>query len=256
MIACGVPSATIAAMHAGARADVDHVIGAADGFLVVFDDDHRIADVPELFESLQQALVVALMQADRRFVEHVHHAGQPGTDLRRQADALCFAAGERFCRAVERQVVEADVDQELQAIADFLEHLLGDLRLVAGKFQRQKIVACILQWLTTDFVQGTCMVFAADAYVACFFAQTAALAGRAGLIADQSRQILANGERVGFLVAAFEVNHDAFKSMLAQGHLTTFVDIVERHLLAPGTIKQICWTFSGSSLNGVSIAKA
>jgi hypothetical protein len=36
----------------------------------------------------QQAVVVALVQADGRFVEHVHHAGQAGADLRGQPDAL------------------------------------------------------------------------------------------------------------------------------------------------------------------------
>jgi hypothetical protein len=81
----------------------------------VLDDDHRVADVAQVLERLQQAVVVALVQADRRLVEHVHDAGQPGTDLRGQADALRLAAGQRFRRAVERQVVEADVDQELQA---------------------------------------------------------------------------------------------------------------------------------------------
>jgi hypothetical protein len=80
------------------------------------------------------------VQADRRFVEDVHDAGQPGADLRGQPDALRFAAGERFRRAVERQVVEADVDQELQAADDFLEHLLGHLRLVAGQLQFQEEV--------------------------------------------------------------------------------------------------------------------
>ena len=100
----------VAAVDPGSGADVDDVIGAADGVLVVLDDDHRVADVAQLHQRLQQSLVVALMQADRRLVEHVHHAGQSRADLRRQADALRLAARKRFSRAVERQVVEADVD--------------------------------------------------------------------------------------------------------------------------------------------------
>jgi len=123
-----------AAMHAGAGADVDDVVGAADGVLVVLDDDHRIADVAQLLERLQQAVVVALVQADRRLIEHVHDAGEAGADLRGEADALRLAAGERFRRAVERQVVEADVDQELQAAGDFLEDLFRHLRLVGSSW--------------------------------------------------------------------------------------------------------------------------
>ena len=61
------------------------------------------------------------MQADGWLVEHVHDAGQAGADLRGQADALRLAAGQRFGRAFQAQVVEADVDQEAQAGGDFLE---------------------------------------------------------------------------------------------------------------------------------------
>ena len=55
------------------------------------------------------------MQADRRLVEDVEHADQPAADLAGQADPLRFAAGERRRGAVERQVVEADVEQESRA---------------------------------------------------------------------------------------------------------------------------------------------
>jgi hypothetical protein len=81
-------------MHAGAGADVDDVVGAADGVLVVFDDEHGVAHVAQVLQRLQQAVVVALVQADRGLVEHVHDAGQPGADLRGQADALRLAAGQ------------------------------------------------------------------------------------------------------------------------------------------------------------------
>ncbi len=111
----------LAAVHAGAEAHVDHVIGAADRVLVVLDDDHAVADVAQMLQRVDQAVVVALVQADRRLVEHVHHAGQAGADLRCEADALRFAAGQRIGAAVERQVVEADVVEELQARDDFLD---------------------------------------------------------------------------------------------------------------------------------------
>ena len=46
-------------------------------------------------ERREQAPVVALVEADRRLVEDVQHAGQVRADLRRQPDALPFAARER-----------------------------------------------------------------------------------------------------------------------------------------------------------------
>jgi len=111
------------AVFAGARPHVDDVVGVADGVLVVLDDDHRIAQVAQVPERAEQAFVVALVQADGRFVEHIHHAGEAGADLRGQADALRLAAGEGIGGAVEREVIEADVVQEGQPRSDFLDDL-------------------------------------------------------------------------------------------------------------------------------------
>ena len=65
------------------------------GLFVVLDDEHGVAEIAELAERAEQPPVVALMQPDRRLVEHVEHAGQLRADLRRQADPLAFSAGER-----------------------------------------------------------------------------------------------------------------------------------------------------------------
>ena len=86
-------------------------------------------------QGLDEPAVVALVQADGRLVEHVEHADQAGADLRGQADALGLAAGQRSRRALEVQVLQADVEQEAQACLDFLQHLGGDLRLAAGEHQ-------------------------------------------------------------------------------------------------------------------------
>ena len=112
----------VAAVDAGAGADVEHVVGGADGVLVVLDHDHGVAEVAQALERFEQARVVALVQADRGLVEHVEHAGQAGADLRGEADALALAAGQRAGGAREREIIEADVDQEVQPLADFLEH--------------------------------------------------------------------------------------------------------------------------------------
>ena len=51
----------------------------------------------------------------RRLVEHVEHADQAGADLGGQPDALRLAAGQGGRGPVEREVVQADVDQEAAA---------------------------------------------------------------------------------------------------------------------------------------------
>ena len=84
-----------------------------------------------------QASVVALVQADARLVEDVEHAHQARADLRRQADALRLAAGERVGGAVDRQVVEADIDEEAEPRLDLFEDLTRDDALAVG--QRQDV---------------------------------------------------------------------------------------------------------------------
>ena len=100
MISSGVPSATmLAAMDAGAGADIDDMVGGEDGVLVMLHHDDGVAEVAQVPQRLQQAGVVALVQADRRLVEHVEHAGQAGADLARRGGC----AGSRRRRACRRR---------------------------------------------------------------------------------------------------------------------------------------------------------
>ncbi len=82
-------------MGAGAEADIDHVIGRDHRVLVMLDHDHGIAEIAQPPQRIEQACIVALMQADRRLVEHIEHAGEARADLGRQANTLALAAGQR-----------------------------------------------------------------------------------------------------------------------------------------------------------------
>jgi hypothetical protein len=89
------------AVHARSRAQVDNVIGCQDRLFVMFDDDDRVADVTQVYQRAEQPLVVALVQADRRFVQDVHDADEPGADLAREPDTLRFAAGQCVGAAIQ-----------------------------------------------------------------------------------------------------------------------------------------------------------
>ena len=126
-----MPCATISPPWTpGAGAEVDDVVGVADRVLVVLDDDHRVAEIAQALERFEQAVVVALVEADRRLVEHVEHARQARADLAGEADALALAARERAAGAVEVEVVEPDVVEEAQPLVDLLEDGAGDLLLL------------------------------------------------------------------------------------------------------------------------------
>ena len=125
----------LAAVLAGAGPDVDDPVGDPDGVLVVLDDDQGVAEVLEPDQGLDQPVVVALVQPDRRLVEDVEDAHQAGADLGGQPDPLRLTAGQRAGRPVQGQVVQADVEQETQPLLDLLEHPLGDLPLPRGELE-------------------------------------------------------------------------------------------------------------------------
>src|ERR687890_372525 len=58
----------------GPGPDVDHPVGDPDGVLVVLDHDQRVAEVLQPQQRLDQPVVVALVQPDRRLVEDGQHA--------------------------------------------------------------------------------------------------------------------------------------------------------------------------------------
>ena len=122
-------------MLAGARPEIDHVVGRPDRLFVVLDDDDGVAEVAQPRQRREQAPVVALVQADRRLVEHVQHAGEVGADLRRQPDALPFAARQRGGAAAQRQIADAHVVEKPQPLLNLSEHPPGDERLALGQLE-------------------------------------------------------------------------------------------------------------------------
>ena len=122
----GTFSNHLAAVFTRARSQVQDPVGGADGFVVMFDHQHGIAQVAQALERAQQAVVVAWVQPDRRLIQHVQHAHQARADLGCQADALRFAAGKRACGALQGQVIQPDIDQEAQPFTDLLQDAFSD----------------------------------------------------------------------------------------------------------------------------------
>ena len=126
----------VATVLAGAGAEVDEVVGGEHRALVVLDHDHGVAEVAQPVEGRDQLLVVALVQADRGLVEHVHHADQAGADLGGEADPLRLAAGEGARRAAKREVADADVLEEGEPFGDLAHDQAGDRPLGLVQLQR------------------------------------------------------------------------------------------------------------------------
>ncbi len=132
-----------ATVDAGTGADVDHVVRQANSIFVMLHDNHRVTDITQVPKGVQQPIVVALMQANRRFVEDIHDAHQTRADLASKANTLGFTARQGIRAAIQRQIVQANVDQELQAFADLLEDFVGDFATAPRELQPTEVVSSI-----------------------------------------------------------------------------------------------------------------
>src|SRR5581483_9095084 len=101
-------------MLAGERPDVDDPVGVTDHIELVLDDEERIARRLQLVERGEESLRVRRMQSRRRLVEHVDDAEQIRADLRREAEALQLARRKRRRAPLQRQIAEAEIEEDLE----------------------------------------------------------------------------------------------------------------------------------------------
>ena len=221
------------AMHTGAGADVDHMVRQFDGVLVVLDNDHRIAEVAQMQQGIEQPLVVALVQADGGFVQHIHHAHQSGADLAGQTDALRLAARQGVGAAVERQVIQANVDQKAQALADFLDDLCRYLAALTGQVQLLEKTHGAADGQGGEMGQGV----AVDEHVPRRPVQAGALAVGAGLVGLIFGQFLAHRHRIGLAVTALHVGNDALEAVTLHHRCSTRRDGLEGNRLAAAAVE-------------------
>ena len=88
-----------------------------------------------MLERADKAFIVTLMQADGGFIENVQNAHQARADLRSQTDTLRFAAGKGCSSTLQSQIIQAHIDQELQACNDLLRDRIRNRALLAIEMQ-------------------------------------------------------------------------------------------------------------------------
>ena len=123
------------ALLARAQPEVDDVVGDGDHVRVVLDDEHGVALIAKLPQDPDQPQVVAGVQPDGRLVEHVQRVHQRRAEGCGQVDALRLAARERRRQAIECQVVQPDVGEEPQPLADLVQHLVGDCGILLAELE-------------------------------------------------------------------------------------------------------------------------
>lgn len=124
-----------AAMATGARSDIDDVVAGEHGVFVMFDDDDGIFEVAEVFESVDEFVVVALVEADGGFVENVEDALEARANLGGKANALGFATGEGVGGAAKGEIAETDILHKFDAGDDFFHDGGGDDLFAGGELK-------------------------------------------------------------------------------------------------------------------------
>src|SRR5437879_2710895 len=148
----------------------------------------------------------------------LRRAAGTGIVSAREAEPPPFAARQRAGRPVERQVVEADVQQQAEPLADLLEHAPGDGRLPLGQREGVEERARVLDGLPHDVRDRA----AADLDAERLRAQPRALARRAGTLGHEQLDVGPRLVRRGLAISALERLDDSLESAVAlavQDHL-------------------------------------
>ena len=95
LVGCAV-AYHLSAVATCARANVKNIIGFEHHVFVVLYDQNGVSQISQFFQRINEANVVALMEANAWLVHNVQNTCKLRTDLRGQSDALCFAARKRF----------------------------------------------------------------------------------------------------------------------------------------------------------------
>jgi hypothetical protein len=69
-------------MDSRARSHVNDVVSFPYGFLIMLDDDQRVAQVAQAMQRAYQFSVIPLVQADAWFIKNVEYTHEVAADLR------------------------------------------------------------------------------------------------------------------------------------------------------------------------------
>lgn len=197
------------------------------------------------------------MQTDRRFVEHVQDAHQARADLSGEADTLRLTTGQGPGGAGERQVFEADVEQEAETCLNFLEHLTGDGLLATTQREAVQEVGAIGDRQFTDLgdrLHAELLVRDRDRQDLGGAQTRAATVRTGGGVSHVAVVAFLHLVRLGLLEAAVQEGHDALElGVVGTGTpVPVLVPDVDLLLTASRIARR---AFAGSLFHGVFISK-
>ena len=195
------------AVYAGAGADIHNVIGRLHRFLVMLHHNDGVAEVPQVFQRLDEPCIIPLVQPDGRLIEDIQHPHQAGADLGRQPDTLTFPAGKGAGAAGQRQIIEPHIRKEGKPAFYFLDDLPGDFLLHLGQLQLVHEFQCFPHAHLAEIAD----IDSAHRYRQYFGTQPVTVAGRAGDSRHKRSDIILHPVAGGLLKAPLKVIDDALE---------------------------------------------
>ena len=101
-----------ASLASSLRTDIYYPVGCKHHIAIMFYYDDGIADVAKFFQTVDEALVITLMQSDTWLVEDIEYIDQLTANLRSKSDALAFTTGKGSRLTVEREIIQTDIEKE------------------------------------------------------------------------------------------------------------------------------------------------
>src|SRR6185312_14116220 len=92
----------------------------------MFNYQDGISQVPKFVKDVDQPVGIAAVQSDRGFIQYVECAHQPRAKRRCKLNSLRLAPGKRRSKSVKREVLEADIIEELKPFLDLLQDFPGN----------------------------------------------------------------------------------------------------------------------------------
>ena len=144
-----------------------------------------------------------------------------------------FAAGKGLCGAVQGQVVQPDVDQELEPLTDLVDDFLSDGDQVAGEPESFEKAQRLFRGPGGNGRQ----VLVVDEHMACLGVEPVAVAGLADLRGQVLAEFLAYRTRCGFIEAPFHVGNDALENVPALVTAVLFAGVPELDFLVLAAVQ-------------------
>src|SRR5258708_38029969 len=106
---------TLSAARACPGAEIDDIVGGPDRILVMLYHDHRVSQVPEMHQRLNEAGVFSLGESNAWFVQDVKHPRKSRSDLGTESNTLGFSARKSSAFAIWGKIAETSLFHKSQA---------------------------------------------------------------------------------------------------------------------------------------------